>query len=120
MNKITGVIFDLAQRAGKWGIPGVVLLCMRSVIDVVRGPSWNSIESAITTIGVGMILVGVLANTKKLKDITVAVAAEASVARTEIANATPGPCIPLPVSTVSAVNREVAKQVTGTAMKVPE
>jgi hypothetical protein len=71
MGKLTATVLDLAQRAGKWGIPGVLLLCIRATIDVCRKPGWDTIESGITTWGVGLILVGVLANTKKLKDLSV-------------------------------------------------
>jgi hypothetical protein len=111
MNKFTQALFDLAERAGKWGIPGVFLILMRSVIDLIRHFGWDALESCLETWGVGLIVIGVLASTKKLKDMTVTNAAEAKIDRAVIvANTTPGGAAVVPQSSEPAVNREIEKQ----------
>ena len=111
MSKWTQALFDLAERAGKWGIPGVFLICLRSLIDLVRHFGWDAAESCLETWGIGLIVMGVLANTHKLKDMTVTNAAKAEIDRSVIISAvTPGPPV-IPSSPDPAVTREIDKQV---------
>jgi hypothetical protein len=99
----------VAQRVGKWGIPGIVLYCLSSVLRVIQHPTWDMVEGALSTWGVGLVLVSILASVKRGNDLTVTAAVEAKANNATIAAAI-GAAAP-PPSQDRAMVREESKQV---------
>jgi len=106
---------EVAQRVGKWGIPGIVIYDLGAVLRLVRHPTWDSIEGACSTIGISLVLIAILASVKRGNEITVNAAVEAKADRASIAAAVGAP--PPPPSQDKAIQREVAKQI---AAQTPE
>ena len=62
---------EIAQRVGKWGIPGVVIYDLGAVVRLVIHPSWQAVEGACSTIGISLVLIAILASVKRGNEITV-------------------------------------------------
>lgn len=105
---------ELAQKAGKWGIAGMVILTLKGALVCAIHPTWDSATDALGTAGWSMTLIGVFANTKRGNDMTATIGAESSIARAAIATALPASVVPVvPESSDPAVNREIKKQMNG-------
>lgn len=111
-----GMLFEkaieLGQRAGKWGLVGLGFLVLQSIAAFVSHPSWETAGDVFGTIGWALVLFGILANTKRLKDMQATVAAESKIDRAVISQSLPGPNVP-PTSSDRAVQREIDRQLQG-------
>lgn len=102
-------MLELGQKAGKYGILGLTLMMGSEIVGVVREPNWQQFQSALYSLGIELTLIGVLANTKRLKDMTATVAAEAKIDRHLISSSLPGRNVS-PTSEDPAVQRELSKR----------
>jgi orotidine-5'-phosphate decarboxylase len=104
-------IVEVAQKAGKWGIAGLVVLMIKSAIMVIAHPSLDSATDALGIVGYSLALIGVLANTKRGNDMTATIGAESKIDRAAIATAldTTTASKVIPVSSDKAVDREIKK-----------
>lgn len=119
----TDKFIDLAQRAGKWGIAGLVFFLLQALGIFVEGASqWHSVRDAIHsfgdlagTVGLCLTLIGVLSGIKRGNDMTATIGAESKIDRASIATALPNaPAIDvMPQSADPAVQREITKQLNG-------
>ena len=100
---------ELAQRVGKWGIPGIIIYDLGALLRVAKHFSWDSVEGACSTIGISLVLIAILASVKRGNEITVNAAVEAKADRASIAAAVGAPAPP--PSQDKAIQREVNKQV---------
>jgi hypothetical protein len=113
---------SVAQRVGKWGIPGIVLYCLSSILRVVQHPTWDTIEGALSTWGIGLVLVSILASVKRGNDITVNAAVDAKEDRAAIAlavGAPPAPATSSDKAIQSEINTRLATDPTESARLTP-
>lgn len=103
-------IMSIAQRAGRWGILGMVLLATQEIIYCSTHFSVQQLMSSLGTLGWEVTLIGVLADTKRLKDMTATVAAEAKIDRAVLSTTLPGPNVKAE-SADPAVQRAIETQV---------
>lgn len=112
-------LVEVAQRAGKWGIIGLCFLMGQALLGFVSDiGTWHSLKdfcaslaSLFGSMGIGLTLIGLLANTKRGNDMTATIGAESKIDRAKIASVLDGtlPSEILPVSADKAVNREIKK-----------
>jgi len=112
---------EFAQRGGRWGIAGLFAWVAKAAIVMVAHPSLDSAADVLGTLGWSLTLTGILANTKRGNDMTATIGAESKIDRAVIATAVAGPeaAAVIPKSSDPAVDREIKKQLNGSATTPP-
>jgi sugar phosphate isomerase/epimerase len=113
---------EIAQRVGKWGIPGVVIYDLGAVVRLVIHPSWEAVEGACSTIGISLVLIAILASVKRGNEITVNAAVDAKEDRVAIAAAVGAPVVQTTVkdkAIQSEINTRLAADPTEAARLTP-
>lgn len=110
---------SLGQRAGYYGLAGLLFLTVREVVRCISHFTLDQFGESCGYVGLYLVLFGILSNTKRLKDMTVTVGAEAKIDRAKVMDtvrrALPdnasGPTIT--ASADASINAEIKKQLNG-------